>query len=405
MPTLGNTPRPAYVYDTETDTWVPVGVGAHTHSDIPNTLVDAKGDLITATADNVPARLAKGADGTVLVADSSTSTGLAWQPYAAPFVAGKNKVINGDMNVWQRGASFLGGGTNSFVGYTADRWYANLANVTRGSFIPGELPVAEGSQYFLKAFNATGMGSGAFDRMDYRIEDVRTLAGQTVTVSFYTRKPTAKNGLLAGAIVQNFGSGGSANVTAGGISAPAYSGTSWVRSVTTFTMPSLAGKTIGTNSYIEIQLYGNMGGTPNFEYDIWGLQLEAGPIATPFTTATGTIQGELAACQRYFQALSWGPTYNTAIHSGHFWSSTKSLGTVHLKTTMRSNPAVSISSPSHVTVYSANATYSVSSIGVDATTPASFDIEFVTSSAGTAGYGTFNRITNSSGYLWISAEL
>jgi hypothetical protein len=105
------------------------------------------------------------------------------------------------------------------------------------------------------------------------------------------------------------------------------------------------------------------------------------------------------------QALSWGPTYNTAIHSGHFWSSTKSLGTVHLKTTMRGTPSVVISSPSHVTVYSANGTYSVSSIGVDAQTPASFDIEFVTSSAGTAGYGTFNRITNSSGYLWISAEL
>jgi hypothetical protein len=96
MPTLGNTPRPAYVYDTETDTWVPVGVGAHTHSDIPNTLVDAKGDLITATADNVPARLAKGADGTILVSDSTTSTGLAWQPYGAIQSAGKNKIINGD---------------------------------------------------------------------------------------------------------------------------------------------------------------------------------------------------------------------------------------------------------------------------------------------------------------------
>jgi hypothetical protein len=206
------------------------------------------------------------------------------------------------LNVWQRGVSFLGAASNSFVGYTADRWYANIAEVTRQSFTLGELPAAEGSQYFLKSFNKTGMGSGAFDRMDYRIEDVRTLAGQTVTLSFYTRKPTAKNGILGGAIVQNFGSGGSASVTAIGISAPSYSGTSWVRSTTTFTMPSLAGKTIGANNYIEIQLYGNMGGAPNFEYDIWGVQLEAGPIATPFTTATGTIQGELAACQRYYES-------------------------------------------------------------------------------------------------------
>ena len=87
MPSLGNTPRPAYVYDTETDTWVPIGVGAHTHAYIPNTLVDAKGDILTATANDVPARLGIGANGTVLASDSTTSTGLAWQPYGLPLVA------------------------------------------------------------------------------------------------------------------------------------------------------------------------------------------------------------------------------------------------------------------------------------------------------------------------------
>jgi hypothetical protein len=45
---------------------------------IQNSIVDAKGDLISATADNTPARLAVGADNTVLTADSSTSTGLKW---------------------------------------------------------------------------------------------------------------------------------------------------------------------------------------------------------------------------------------------------------------------------------------------------------------------------------------
>lgn len=48
---------------------------------IQNTIVDAKGDLISATAADVPARLAVGTNGHVLTADSSTSTGLKW---AAP---------------------------------------------------------------------------------------------------------------------------------------------------------------------------------------------------------------------------------------------------------------------------------------------------------------------------------
>ena len=52
---------------------------------IKNAIVDAKGDLIAASAADTPARLAVGADGTTLVADSSTATGLKW---AAPASGG-----------------------------------------------------------------------------------------------------------------------------------------------------------------------------------------------------------------------------------------------------------------------------------------------------------------------------
>jgi hypothetical protein len=45
---------------------------------IQNSIVDAKGDIIAATANDTPARLAVGANNTVLTADSSTATGLKW---------------------------------------------------------------------------------------------------------------------------------------------------------------------------------------------------------------------------------------------------------------------------------------------------------------------------------------
>jgi len=83
MATIGETSRPGFVYDSATDTWIPVGIGPHAHTPaaigaISNALVDAKGDLITATANDLPARLGVGTDGFFLQAASAESTGLKW---------------------------------------------------------------------------------------------------------------------------------------------------------------------------------------------------------------------------------------------------------------------------------------------------------------------------------------
>ena len=81
MATISNTPRPGYVWDVTDNVWYPIGVGGHSHGEIPATIADAKGDLIVGTAADTVARLAVGTNGQVLTADSSEATGLK---YATP---------------------------------------------------------------------------------------------------------------------------------------------------------------------------------------------------------------------------------------------------------------------------------------------------------------------------------
>lgn len=219
----------------------------------------------------------------------------------APFVAGKNKIINGDFSVWQRGTTFNGLANQA---YFADRWcgvYVNgTLNVTNPAFTPGSAPVAgyESASYLQIARTST---SGTADYFGQRIEDVRTLAGQTVTVSFWAKSTVAFT--LSAYFDQNFGSGGSAtNGAAGGI--PTVSvGTSWQRYSVTISLSSVAGKTIGTGSFVVLNF--QIPTAPgNLTFSIWGVQVEAGSVATPFTTASNTFQGELALCQRYYQRLN-----------------------------------------------------------------------------------------------------
>ena len=265
----------------------------------PKSTVTTKGDLVAATAASTPARLAVGNNGETLVADSSTSTGLR---YTSNFAAGKNKIINGDFYINQRNFTSI-----SSTAYCFDRWQALFSGASQSAtpqvFTPGTAPVAgyEGANY-LRIVAVSGASN--YSVFSQRIEDVRTFAGQTITVSFWAKAAsgTPRIGLV---VTQSFGSGGSSYVDISpNVATTQTITTSWVRYSFNVTIPSISGKTIGTGSYLEISIQPNNVyqpvGQQTGTFDFWGVQVEAGSVATAFQTATGTIQGELAACQRYY---------------------------------------------------------------------------------------------------------
>ena len=79
MTTIGTNSRPAYVYDADTDTWVPIGVGPHSHDEyIQKSSLTNKGEILVGNSSDTFETLPVGTNGQFLIVDSSEPTGLIW---------------------------------------------------------------------------------------------------------------------------------------------------------------------------------------------------------------------------------------------------------------------------------------------------------------------------------------
>jgi len=279
---------------------------------IQNAIVDAKGDLIAATAADTPARLAVGTDGQVLTASSGAATGLAWATpsVGSTYVAGKNGVINGAMDIWQRGTS---GFTTTFA-YNADRWKqggAAAQTVSRQTVSDTtNLPTI---QYCARIQRNSGSTSTSTLEHLYGFESVDSYryAGQTVTLSFYARAGanySATSSTLNGRII--YGTGTDQSVTSG-FTGQTIVGTAAAALTTTWQRFSVTGTVAATATQMGILFQGSPTGTAGAAdyYEVTGVQLEISSSATTFSRNAGSIQGELAACQRYYYRIGGEQTF------------------------------------------------------------------------------------------------
>jgi hypothetical protein len=260
--------------------------------------------------------------------------------------AGKNKIINGDFGINQRGFT----STTTATTFGHDRWRLRSAGGTATystqAFTAGTAPVVgyEGTN-FARLVTSGQSGTNDYASIEQPIEDVRTFAGQTVTVSFWAKASTGTPNVGL-TMQQFFGSGGSAVTYTSPAVKPITA--SWARYSFNVTVPSVSGKTITTSSSLSLWLETSVGtaisaagfaavGIQNVTIDIWGVQVEYGSTATPFQTATGTIQGELSACQRYYYRHTAAQN-NTCFGVGMNQSTTAGNHYIKFATTMRTAP-------------------------------------------------------------------
>lgn len=224
----------------------------------------------------------------------------------------RNRIINGNFRLWQRGTAALTGG-----GFFADRWGIDAQGspsfaATQQPFALGASQMPVPAKYFAN-INVTNPGDAASGIviLRTRIEGVDSVRG-IVTASFWLSCDTAGKKVSV-ALVQYFGTGGSPSSSV--FTTPQLLTLSQVHSLYTvqFTLPSIVGKVLGSNNddFLEFRIV-LTSGTNNsvvtgmtaqtINLNVSQVQLEPGQVATPFEDRPFGL--ETALCLRYYQFFS-----------------------------------------------------------------------------------------------------
>jgi hypothetical protein len=322
-------------------------------------------------------------------AGGNTATINSYTPTVSN-MAGRNFIINGAMQVAQRGTSFS---YNGFGGanFCVDRfWFYNGGGATSGTIEQStDVPSGEGFAYSL--FNNTNadLYSGTNVELTKQGNAAPFVVGNTYTLSFWVKGSSASSGITAYVNWRNFHASGT-NSTQAVATYPTFNiTTSWERVVIPFT---LSVSPVSTNNVLDFE-YEHPAGAK-----ITGVQLEAGSVATPFERRS--YGQELALCQRYYYRLGGSGRASTPGGS----NASQGYADIFFPVVMRTPPSFSNGGGFTVNNFSAAGTPSAINLNVVSTTTAQLAI------TGGVSYTAGNSIllyesSADSGNLKFDAEL
>jgi hypothetical protein len=322
----------------------------------------------------------------------------------------ENLIINGGFPVHQEVDPASANNT-----YPADQWVLLLSGSTtctstRTLFINGQNGVPGEPEYYMRSVVTTGSGASDYGLLAQRIEDVRTLAGQTACISFYAKADAAKD--IAVEFYQSFGTGGTPPSANSGIDVQTFSlTTSWQKFYAVVNIDAISPGNVGTTDpgYLAVLFWldagsdhnartnslGNQSGT----FDIAEVELVDGSL--PIPARKRSKQEEIADCKRFYWRQTRDVNENTYLCSGYISSGGNAYGVIRFPTTMRAQPSVSVSANIAFNDGSGAATAG-STVFVD---PGVDTVTIQGNSSATVGRGCIIYLANTGDYIEANARL
>ena len=272
-------------------------------------------------------------------ANSAATSALASATAVTSTPALRNALINGSMEMWQRGTSLT---VPNGLNYTADMVQSSYDVGTGGTVTVAKLGIsiaslvtagfASGLQYAVTG-SPTG---GTYRTLQFPVEGPRTLAGQTVRLTFWAKADASRT--LTGSISVTPGTGGS---PAGGYTTSTSNfsvTTTWTQFTATWTLNAASTITSGTNADGYLSPMIGLPVNTALTVQITGVQLEVDVgFVTPFDFRPPAIERTLA--QRYCEIIAAPPLLRlsaSAIYGG------TQPALVSFSTTKRAAPTVTL---------------------------------------------------------------
>ena len=356
----------------------------------------------------------------------------------APVVAGKNRIINGQFEIDQRNSGASISVTNGNSAYGVDRWLWEYGGSATGVTLQQVSDAPAGFLNSLKLTVGTGASVGAGNYLDIEqpIDGLTwsdtaygTANAKTTTLSFWVKSSIAG---IYGVCLQNAKSGATRSFSAPytinsantweykTITVPGDTSGTWVNTNTcalnvifaagvgsnylTSTINSWKGSGFSFPNTTTNTIISTSGATIQWT----GIQLELGSVATPFARAGGTLQGELALCQRYFyikNGANGASGTSEMIGLGTFYNSTIFRCPLQFPVQMRTAPSfVSANAASYFQILGNSTNNLYSTVTLDYSTPTACNLNVAVSSA-TGGQSAWLQTNSGSSFLQFSAEL